>query len=482
MGNYLTSRITAEKHAHVKQQTSKNRNGRPGLKFHDLPEDVLCTILSKLPAKEAVRTSVLSTDWRCTWTACPRLSFGVDDVSTNAKRKHQHTQMFIDRVNAVLTKHSGRAVDQLEIKFIFETKLVDHLNNWIRFAMSAHTKSLAFDLAPPDNFPKYGDHYRFPFEQFTDNKSVSCLACLQLSFVCFEPPPANFIGFPNLRKLHLHVLKTTRQDLESILSSCVNLEWLSLLRCHLKDQMKVVRRPLSHLRYLKVVHCDITKIEFNAPMLSTFVYDGPYIPITLHHAAKLENATIRFLGAVFQHCIASLLNGLPDVHNLTLHLGMQELEARWMLNSPRVFSHLRHVQILLIIHYEEYDKILYLVSFLRVAPFIEKLEVHFHDIGTLWFATDGPLRQEMPPCEDKLVNLKDVRVTGFRGARGQAEFLMHVVENAPAIEVVTVDTAQRLTDAWDPDEPIPRLDSAALDMVRAPLLKTLPPNAKVSLI
>ncbi|XP_048528076.1 uncharacterized protein LOC125507576 [Triticum urartu] len=245
--------------------------------------------------------------------------------------------------------------------------------------------------------------------------------------------------------------------------------------------MKVVRRPLSHLRYLKVVHCDITKIEFNAPMLSTFVYDGPYIPITLH-AAKLENATIRFLGAVFQHCIASLLNGLPDVHNLTLHLGMQELEARWMLNSPRVFSHLRHVQILLIIHYEEYDKILYLVSFLRVAPFIEKLEVHFHDIGTLWFATDGPLRQEMPPCEDKFVNLKDVRVTGFRGARGQAEFLMHVVENAPAIEVVTVDTAQRLTDAWDPNEPIPRLDSAALDMVRAPLLKTLPPNAKLSLI
>ncbi|XBH89197.1 hypothetical protein VPH35_081147 [Triticum aestivum] len=451
MGNYLTSRITAEKHAHVKQ-TSKNRNGRPGLKFHDLPE--------------AVRTSVLSTDWRCTWTACPRLSFGVDDVSKNAKRKHQHTQMFIDRVNAVLTKHSGRALDQLEIKFIFEAKLVDHLNNWIRFAMSAHTKSLAFDLAPPDNFPKYGDHYRFPFEQFTDKKSVSCLACLQLSFVCFEPPPANFIGFPNLRKLHLHVLKTTRQDLESILCSCVNLEWLSLLRCHLKDQMKVVRRPLSHLHYLKVVHCDITKIEFNAPMLSTFVYDGPYIPITLHHAAKLENATIRFLGAVFQHCIASLLNGLPDVHNLTLHLGMQELEARWMLNSPRVFSHLRHVQILLIIHYEEYDKILYL----------------FHDIGTLRFASDGPLRQEMPPCEDKFVNLKDVRATGFRGARGQAEFLMHVVENAPAIEVVTVDTAQRLTDAWDPDEPIPRLDSAALDMVRAPLLKTLPPNAKLSLI
>ncbi|XP_020188692.1 F-box/FBD/LRR-repeat protein At1g13570 [Aegilops tauschii subsp. strangulata] len=481
MGNYLTSRITAEKDAHVKQ-TSKNRNGRPGLKFHDLPEDVLCTILSKLPAKEAVRTSVLSSDWRCTWTACPRLSFGADDISKNVKGKPQRTQMFIDHVNAVLTKHSGRALDQLEIKFIFETKLVDYLNNWIRFAMSAHTKSLAFDLAPPSNFPEYGDHYRFPFEQFTDNKSVSCLACLQLSFVRFEPPPTSFIGFPNLRKLHLHVVKTTRQDLESVLCSCVNLEWLSLLRCHLKDEMKVVRRPLSHLRYLHVVYCDITKIEFDAPNLSTFVYDGPYRPITLHHATKLENVRFWFRGAVFQHATASLLNGLPDVQNLTLQLGTQRLESRWTLNSPRVFSHLRHAQILLIIHREDSDKILYLVSFLRVAPFIERLEVHFHGLYTLWFATDGPSRQEIPPCEDKYVNLKDMRVTGFKGARGQAEFLMHAVENAPAIEAVTVYTAQRLTDAWDPEEPTPRLDSAALDMVRGPLLKRLPPNAKFSLI
>uniref|UniRef100_A0A453JKH1 F-box domain-containing protein n=3 Tax=Aegilops tauschii TaxID=37682 RepID=A0A453JKH1_AEGTS len=480
MGNYLTSRITAEKHAHVK--TSKNRNGRPGVRLQDLPEDVLCTILSKLPAKEAVRASVLSSDWRCAWTACPRLSFGADDVSKNVKGKPQRTKMFIDRVNAGLRKHNGRAVAQIEIKYIFESKLVDHLNNWIRFAMSAHTKNLAFDLAPPNNFPEYGDHYRFPSEQFTDNKSVSCLACLQLSFVRFEPPPTGFIGFPHLRKLHLHVVKTTRQDLESVLCSCVNLEWLSLLRCHLKDEMKVVRRPLCQLRYLKVVHCDITKIEFDAAKLSTFVYDGPYMPITLHHAAKLENAKFWFRRAVFQRCIASLLNGLPDVQKLTLQLGMQRLESRWTLNSPRVFSHLRHAQILLIIHREDSDKILYLVSFLRVAPFIERLEVHFHGLYTLWFATDGPLRQEIPPCEDKYVNLKDMRITGFKGARGQAEFLMYVVENAPAIEAVTVDTAQRLIDAWDPEEPTPRIDSAALNMVRGPLLKRLPPNANLLLV
>jgi hypothetical protein len=82
----------------------------------------------------------------------------------------------------------------------------------------------------------------------------------------------------------------------------------------------------------------------------------------------------------------------------------------------------------------------------------------------------------------KYVNLKNVHVTGFRGARGQVEFLLHVVENAPAIQVVTVDTTQRLTDAYDPDEATPILDSAALDMVRGPLLERLPSHAKLSLV
>jgi hypothetical protein len=48
--------------------------------------------------------------------------------------------------------------------------------------------------------------------------------------------------------------------------------------------------------------------------------------------------------------------------------------------------------------------------------------------------------------------------------------------------VVTVDTTQRLTDDYDPDEATPTLDSAALDMVRGPLLERLPSRAKLSLV
>ncbi|XP_047052723.1 F-box/FBD/LRR-repeat protein At1g13570-like isoform X2 [Lolium rigidum] len=444
MGNYLTSTISAQEHdQHVHVRPARrltNEKGRPIVRLEDLPEDVLHTVLSKLPAREVVRSSVLSRKWRSVWTTCIKLSFNDADVCSGrgGAKSEQGTQVFIDRVDAVLRRHRGRAVDQFEIKFIFESKLADHLDNWISFAMTAHTKNLAFDLAPPSNFLKHGDHYR--------------------------PPPAQFVGFPNLRKLALHVLDTTNQDLDNILGSCCKLEWLSIVRCHLKDELKVTR-PLSHLRYLRVMHCDITKIDFHAAELSTFVYKGSFIPVSLRHASKLEKAKIWFYDTTFQQAITSLLDGLPDVRNLTLQFSFQRLENRWVLNSPHMFSQLRHVQILLIATDEDADKILYLVSFLRVAPFIEKLEVHFHCLPTLWFANCGPLRQQIPANEYKYVNLKNVRVTGFRGARGQVEFLMHVVENAPAIQGVTVDTTQRLTDAYDPDEATPTLDRAALDMI-----------------
>jgi hypothetical protein len=35
-------------------------------------------------------------------------------------------------------------------------------------------------------------------------------------------------------------------------------------------------------------------------------------------------------------------------------------------------------------------------------------------------------------------------MTGYKGAIGQLEFLVHVVENAPVLEVLTVEIAQRL--------------------------------------
>jgi hypothetical protein len=53
-----------------------------------------------------------------------------------------------------------------------------------------------------------------------------------------------------------------------------------------------------------------------------------------------------------------------------------------------------------------------------------------------------PVLRSLPKCPYK--NLKSIYITGFRGLKGQAEFLVHAVENAPALEVLTIDTATKI--------------------------------------
>jgi hypothetical protein len=59
-----------------------------------------------------------------------------------------------------------------------------------------------------------------------------------------------------------------------------------------------------------------------------------------------------------------------------------------------------------------------------------------------WFLKKGSGRKHLEQCEYNY--LKSMYMTGYKGAIGQLEFLLHIVENAPALEVLTVDMTQRL--------------------------------------
>ncbi|OEL26843.1 hypothetical protein BAE44_0012141 [Dichanthelium oligosanthes] len=60
--------------------------------------------------------------------------------------------------------------------------------------------------------------------------------------------------------------------------------------------------------------------------------------------------------------------------------------------------------------------------------------------STLWLAEVGPCRKDLEQCRYNY--LKHISITGFRAARGQLEFLLHVIENAPALEVLSVEIGQ----------------------------------------
>ena len=141
-----------------------------------LYEDVQCTILSKLPLKEVVRTSVLSNEWRYLWVHCPKLSFNSAELSG----RNRCVTKFIDNVNSVLHRCHGEVVDELKVKFGFHSTLAQHVNSWVSFAAFSRTKVFAFDLEPIDSCVR-DDRYIFPF-QLLNNESISCLQSIQHSF------------------------------------------------------------------------------------------------------------------------------------------------------------------------------------------------------------------------------------------------------------------------------------------------------------
>ncbi|CAN6352750.1 unnamed protein product [Urochloa humidicola] len=423
--------------------TSTSSNTRPSARFCHLPPDILYRIASKLPPKEFARTSVLSTQWirGCMMSACPRLTF---DVVSMCKCKmedllYTHVWQFVSEVNDVLRKHDGKVVETLQVKINFEdTILAPHIDTWLAFAATSRTKNLILDLISLKwRLQEYDDPYVFPFQLF-DRESISRLQHMRLGFVSLDPPP-QFKGFPNLRKLHLQMVKINRKDLEDVLSHCCTLEWLCISGCRLDDEL-TVDSPLPHLLYLRV-EFGFTRIRFNAVNLATFEYQGQFIPIDLVQSFKLQSANIKFFSnAIFQHALISLLNGLPSVQSLTLDVCFPRMEKQWFWNNPLKFTNLKHLQLLMLILSKDVDKVLYSLAFLmRATPLIEKLEVHFAGCS-LWLAEAGPSRRDIGKY--KYVHLKHIWITGFKAAKGQLEFLLHVIENAPALEALLVEIGE----------------------------------------
>ncbi|TVU36925.1 hypothetical protein EJB05_18881, partial [Eragrostis curvula] len=343
------------------------RQSNTEVQFSDIPEDLLGTILSKLPPKDTVRTSVLSNKWKHIWTVCPKLRF--DGTTMCGVGTHHNTQKFIANVNAILKQYHDKVVEGLEIKFEFDSTLAQHLDDWVIFALSSRAKYLALDLLPA-KFGLRPDRYRFPFELF-DDESKSRLQHMQLSFVSFGST-CQASGFPNLKKLDLHVVHVNRKDLEDMLSNCFNLEWLSIARCHLGDELKVIHQ-LPHLLYLNVAHCEISRIEFSALNLQTFVYRGPWIPFYLGCALALKDATLYFTGKItLEFAVATLPTLFPRVQNLILHSSLP-LKVSCLLGNNSKFSQLKYLQLKFFVRNEDLGNILSIASFLRAAPSIEKV-------------------------------------------------------------------------------------------------------------
>lgn len=86
-----------------------------------------------------------------------------------------------------------------------------------------------------------------------------------------------------------------------------------------------IGQGLSRLQYLQVQFCSLTKLDIQAPNLTTFVFDDYMIPIVLGEPLKISEATISLFASsdCFNYVFRDLVNALSHVQSLSISFGLE---------------------------------------------------------------------------------------------------------------------------------------------------------------
>lgn len=184
-------------------------------RISSLPGHVLDQILSKLPIRDAVRTSALSRKWRYKWAKIPHLVFDNDCVLIPSQDQTLLRNKLVNIVDHVLLLHNGPIHN---FKLSHRDLLgVSDIDRWILHLSRRSIKEFILEIWK-------GQRYRLPSCLF----SFENLIHLEL-FNCWLNPPPTFKGFRNLKSLDLQHITVAQHVFENLISGCYLLEKLTLM-------------------------------------------------------------------------------------------------------------------------------------------------------------------------------------------------------------------------------------------------------------
>ncbi|XP_024626901.1 F-box/FBD/LRR-repeat protein At1g13570 [Medicago truncatula] len=226
-------------------------------RISELPDDILCDMLTTLSMKDLLKSSILSKRWSKLWGSRRDLYFDVFNVFGSSEKELQKTGYLIDvtsrfsvdrcidlyktkdefvkRVDQFVKNFPGTVINSFLVSFYLNCEQSNTIDQWISFAIAKGVGMI--DLlflgepypAHPNPHPDPSKRYKFAFDLFSET-TASALKHLRLEccIVC-NPTNCDFIPFKNLTYLSLNEVKVDEMFIESLLSNCGLLEELCLV-------------------------------------------------------------------------------------------------------------------------------------------------------------------------------------------------------------------------------------------------------------
>ncbi|XP_048441431.1 F-box/LRR-repeat protein At3g58900 [Pyrus x bretschneideri] len=194
-------------------------------RISELPDTILCHVLSFLETVHAVRTTVLSTRWNNLWTKVPNLHFDYypsfspkyEDEDADVCRNHFMT--FVDRV---LFFRDSSKIQNFTLS-CFEESDFTRIDGWLCTATRRNVVKLDFGL---HNICKYDRRVTFSFPQSLFK--CKTLEVLKLSSNCTTYYPPTSGCFPSLKFLHITLHNSHDTSAGQLISCCPLLEGLTI--------------------------------------------------------------------------------------------------------------------------------------------------------------------------------------------------------------------------------------------------------------
>ncbi|KAL6640239.1 hypothetical protein ACP70R_022088 [Stipagrostis hirtigluma subsp. patula] len=406
-----------------------------------LPAVVLRNVVSRLPAKDAARTTVLSTRWRRVWHTTPLVLVDAHLLPAPAVRAGRRPPRAVNlrdvfaapldlaaAVSRALAAHPG----PFRWIYLAGTDMDAHPAEkelWLKLLAAKGVQELVF----LNRARKMGTDVQLPATLF----KCTSLTRLYIGFWRFPATAAlpRTAAFPYLRELGLCSLIMMEQDLAFLLDRCPVLEKLLIIGN---------LWPVS----IRVQSCSLRCVEVCTGMVSE---------INVVHASRLERLLLweawgvggltnmsskvkighapklRFLGFL-----------VPGMHELEIGNTIIKAETKASPNTTVPSVKMLGVQVKLGTRIEARM----LPSFLRCFPNLETLYVQSeNDEFKFWgpqssSSNTGKLNskfwKEAGPIECVQRHIRKVVLREFRGTKSELDFLKFIAEHAQVLEEMVI--------------------------------------------
>nr|KJB27803.1 hypothetical protein B456_005G010600 [Gossypium raimondii] len=269
-------------------------------RISSLPDHILCHILSFLPLKEAVRTSVISTKWRYLFASISTIEFDDSLLSGLTDRNVDSFKNFVDRL---LKFPDQVSLDCFRLSDGISLNDEDHdfdVSGWICAALCRGVKEIDLFL------DYFGCVLTVPAVLFTCHSLVT----LKLNAECRKIDVPSDVCLGNLKTLQLRNTVVDGDSIHRLISNCHVLEDLAFIECHLMYASALNIKTPS----LKRLVLDLDVVEY-----------GDFNNVVVINAPNLEKADISIYLFGFSdretsatHLIQGIIQGICTVRSLNL--------------------------------------------------------------------------------------------------------------------------------------------------------------------